>query len=370
PGDQHIARRHRIGGDDLHMLRKLRVRPADLRGDAVRVMRVQPDRDLRFLPQRRQYLANDGTEFCLPVPGGQGGKRLGETAEQQLRDGLGRCFGDGGHLFPRDAELRGNGRERAARRGGVVRFPFYCRRVIPLPPGRGACCANFSGSKHRLDDLRLGRRRPRRVVEILDEQRKARGGSHRMTSSSLPLPISICPCAASSFASATMPACASSTSRSLTGPSASMSSRSILAARSDRLAKNSSLILSDAPFSAIGSLSFSIARSSICTAGPDRRCRSSKVNISDLMRSADSRLRSSSPLRKRVSAWRSRLLNMSAIISCASRRALRARFDMNSARSVFSTPSSTSFCTASMRSIRMTTSMANVSGSRASTRAA
>ena len=43
---------------------------------------------------------------------------------------------------------------------------------------------------------------------------------------------------------------------------------------------------------------------------------------------------------------------------------------MNSARSVRSTPSSTSFCTDSMRSIRITTSIAKLSGSIASTRAA
>ena len=61
---------------------------------------------------------------------------------------------------------------------------------------------------------------------------------------------------------------------------------------------------------------------------------------------------------------------MSAIISCESRRVLRARLDMNSARSVRSTPSSTSFCTLSMRNMRITTSMANESGSSVSTRAA
>ena len=92
---------------------------------------------------------------------------------------------------------------------------------------------------------------------------------------------------------------------------------------------------------------------------PSRRCaaasgspagssvaRSSKVNISALIRSAASRLRSSSAVMKRLSVWRSRLLKISAIISCASRRAVRARLDMNSVRSVRSTPSSTSFCTA------------------------
>jgi hypothetical protein len=61
---------------------------------------------------------------------------------------------------------------------------------------------------------------------------------------------------------------------------------------------------------------------------------------------------------------------MSAISSCESRRLVFARFDMNSLRRVRSTSSSTSFWTASMRSIRMTTSMAKGSGSTPSTFAA
>ena len=167
-----------------------------------------------------------------------------------------------------------------------------------------------------------------------------------------------------------MEACASSTSRSLTGPRDSISSRSILPARSLRLLKNSSRSFSEAPFSASGSVDLSTERSSVCTAMVFRRARSSKLNIRLLMRSAASRLRSSRAAMKRASAWRSRLLKISAIISCASRRVLRARLLMNSARSVRSTPSSTSFCTLSMRSIRITTSMAKLSGSSASTRAA
>ena len=88
------------------------------------------------------------------------------------------------------------------------------------------------------------------------------------------------------------------------------------------------------------------------------------------MRSALSRLRSSSAVRKRVSVLRSRLLKISAMSSCASRRLVRARFEKNSLLSVRSTSSSTSFCTASMRSMRMTTSMAKLSGSCVSTRPA
>ena len=81
-----------------------------------------------------------------------------------------------------------------------------------------------------------------------------------------------------------------------------MSSRSILPARSDRFFKNSSRRPSDAPFNASGSLSFSTARNSPCMAAEDSRDRSSKVNISALILSADSRLRSSSAATKRALA--------------------------------------------------------------------
>ena len=57
---------------------------------------------------------------------------------------------------------------------------------------------------------------------------------------------------------------------------------------------------------------------------------------------------------KRVSVWRSKLLKISAITSCASRRRVCDRLDMNSVRSVCSTRSMTSFCTASIFSMRLT----------------
>ncbi len=88
------------------------------------------------------------------------------------------------------------------------------------------------------------------------------------------------------------------------------------------------------------------------------------------MRSAASRLASSSEVMKRVSVWRSKLLKISAITSWASRRRVCDRLDMNSVRSVASTRSSTSFCTASIFSMRLTTSSERSSGRIASTRAA
>src|SRR5207302_3753979 len=84
----------------------------------------------------------------------------------------------------------------------------------------------------------------------------------------------------------------------------------------------------------------------------------------------DSRFSSSSEVRKRVSVWRSKLLKISAITSWASRRRVCDRLDINSVRSVCSTRSITSFCTASILSIRLTTSSAISSGRIASTRAA
>ncbi len=100
-----------------------------------------------------------------------------------------------------------------------------------------------------------------------------------------------------------------------------------------------------APLSAMASLSLSIVRISVCAEPVSSLIRSSKVNISALMRSAASRFSSSSAVRKRVSVWRSKLLKISAITSCASRRRVCDRFDMNSVRSVCSTRSMTSFCT-------------------------
>ena len=72
---------------------------------------------------------------------------------------------------------------------------------------------------------------------------------------------------------------------------------------------------------------------------------------------------------KRVSVCRSKKLKISAITSWASRRRVCDRFDMNSVRSVLSTRSITSFCTASIRSMRLTTSSASSSGRMPSTRA-
>ena len=100
-----------------------------------------------------------------------------------------------------------------------------------------------------------------------------------------------------------------------------MSSTSILAARVDMLLRKNWRTGSVAPFSAIASLSLSTWRISVCAEPASSLTRSSKVNISVLMRSAASRFSSSSEVMKRVSVWRSKLLKISAITSCASRAA-------------------------------------------------
>src|SRR5882724_9236940 len=126
---------------------------------------------------------------------------------------------------------------------------------------------------------------------------------HQYTSSSSArfLVNMISPLAARSFARLTSSACASSTSRNRTGPSAVMSSKSILPARDDMLPRKKLRTSSLALLSATPSLSLSTWRIRVWAEPESSLTRSSKVNISALMRSADSRFSSSSEVMKRVS---------------------------------------------------------------------
>ena len=92
--------------------------------------------------------------------------------------------------------------------------------------------------------------------------------------------------------------------------------------------------------------------------------------VEDLLVEFVSGMSGAGAVMKRVSVWRSKALKMSAIISWLSRLEVRARFDMNSLRSVCSILSRISRCTGSIRSMRMTHSRAKSSGSEARTRAA
>src|SRR5262245_28856074 len=251
--------------------------------------------------------------------------------------------------------------------------------AVALDPGfalRGVV-AGAIGARLGLRDLRGDLRRRNRLLAPfrsgeVDVEQEFRGCGHQYTSSSSArfLVSVISPLAARSLARLTSSACASSTSRSRTGPIAAMSSSSILPAREDMLPRKKPRTSSLALFSATASLSLSTLRISVWAEAESSLIRSSKVNISALMRSAASRLSSSSEVMKRVSVWRSKLLKISAITSWASRRRVCDRFDMNSLRSVCSTRSITSFCTASIFSMRLTTSSAMSSGRMASTRAA
>src|SRR3954454_10193575 len=161
------------------------------------------------------------------------------------------------------------------------------------------------GGREFLRHLRRGRRSfagPVRSGEVHVEQ-EFRGSGHQYTNSSSArfLVSMISPLAARSLARLTSKACASSTSRSLTGPSAAMSSSSILPAREDMLPRKKARTSSLALFSATPSLSLSTWRISVCAEAASSLTRSSNVNISALMRSADSRFSSSSEVMKRVS---------------------------------------------------------------------
>src|SRR5436190_3419539 len=251
--------------------------------------------------------------------------------------------------------------------------------AIALDPGfvlrgveTGAVGARL-GLGHLVGEFRL--RRPFAALvgcRKVDVEQEFGGCGHQYTSSSSArfLVRVISPLAARSLARLTSSAWASSTSRSRTGPIAAMSSSSILPAPEDMLPRKKARTSSLALFRATPSFSLSILRISVWAEAESSLIRSSKVNISALIRSAASRLSSSSEVMKRVSVWRSKLLKISAITSWASRRRVCDRFDMNSMRSVCSTRSMTSFCTASIFSIRLTTSSAISSGRIASTRAA
>src|SRR6516164_5451919 len=328
---------------------------------------VDPDHEMRCRNQLREAIAYQCRNLAERLAGDQ-------FAAQLARHG--NCDVDGFGFHPR--------LDRAvACRNAFHSDPdfFHGQRgaAVALHPGfaeRGIVTIAIGarlGGGDLLGDFR--RRRGalalvgRREVHVEQEFRRR---SHQYTSSSSArfLVRVISPLAARSLARLTRSACASSTSRNRTGPIAAMSSSNILPAREDILPRKKPRTSSLALLSATPSLSLSTLRISVCADAESSLMRSSKVNISALIRSADSRFSSSSAVMKRVSVWRSKLLKISAITSWASRRRVCDRFDMNSTRSVCSTRSITSFCTASILSIRLTTSSAMSSGRIASTRAA
>src|SRR4051794_3941025 len=236
-----------------------------------------------------------------------------------------------------DTDFLERQRRAAVAFGFCLVLPGFETFAIRAGFGRRDLLGDFGGRGRPVARLVL-----RREVHI---EQEFCGCRHQYTSSSSArfLVSMISPLAARSLARFTSSACASSTSRKRTGPSAAISSSSILPARDDILPRKKPRTSSFALLSAIPSLSLSTWRISVWAEAESSLTRSSNVNISALMRSADSRLSSSSEVMKRVSVWRSKLLKISAITSWASRRLVCDRFDMNSVRSVCSTRSITSF---------------------------
>src|SRR6478609_1451195 len=329
---------------------------------------VDPHHEVRGRDQMRETIAHQRANLAERLAGNQLAAQLARHRHRDV-DGFGLhpCRNPG--KARRDA-LQSDRDLLKSQRGAAVAF----RLRLALP---GLVTVAIGTGLGRCDPLRNLQRRRLPLTPLVrrgevDVEQEFCGGGHQYTSSSSArfLVSMISPLAARSLARLTSSAWASSTSRNRTGPSAAMSSSSILPARDDMLPRKKPRTSSLALFSATPSLSLSMWRISVCADPESSLTRSSKVNISALMRSADSRFSSSSDVMKRVSVWRSKLLKISAITSWASRRRVCDRFDMNSTRSVCSTRSITSFCTASIRSIRPTTSSARSSGRIASTRAA
>src|SRR5882757_5508661 len=329
---------------------------------------VDPDHEMRCRNQVRKTVAHQSGDLTQGLDRNQLAAQLACHRDRDI-DGFGLHPGFNAGEPRRDA-LNGQSDflERQRRAAVAFRLCLALRGVVTV-----AIRAGLGGCDLLSDFRRCGGPFARLVRrgEVHVEQEFC-GSGHQYTSSSSArfLVSMISPLAARSFARLTSSACASSTSRNRTGPSAAMSSSSILPARDDMLPRKKPRTSSLALFQAMPSLSLSTWRISVWAEPESSLTRSSKVNISALIRSADSRFSSSSEVMKRVSVWRSKLLKISAITSWASRRRVCDRLDMNSVRSVCSTRSITSFCTASILSMPFTTSSAMSSGRIASTRAA
>src|SRR5450755_287900 len=329
---------------------------------------VDPDHQMRRRHQVGETVADQSGDLGERLARNQLGAQLARDRDRDV-DGLGLHPDFDAGVARRDA-LDGDADLLERQRGAAVAF----RLRLALAGLVAVAVGPSLGGSDLLRDFRRRGRPLARLVrrgEVHIEQEFC-GGGHQYTSSSSArfLVSMISPLAARSLARLPSSACASSTSRSRTGPIAAISSSSILPAREDMLPRKKPRTSSLALFSAMPSLSLSTWRIRVCADAASSLTRSSKVNISALMRSADSRLSSSSEVMKRVSVWRSKLLKISAITSWASRRRVCDKFDMNSVRSVCSTRSITSFCTASILSMRPTTSSAMSSGRIASTLAA
>src|SRR6195256_2348667 len=260
---------------------------------------VDPDHEMRRRDQMRETIAHQSGDLAKRLAGNQLAAQLARYRNRDI-DGFGLHPGFNAGEACRDA-LNGDPDLLKRQRDAAVAFrlrlalPGIETVAIGVGLGRGDLLRNFRGRGRPLAGLvRRG--------EVHVEQKFCGSGHQYTSSSSARLLVSmISPLAARSFARLTSSACASSTSRNRTGPSAAMSSSSILPARDDILPRKKPRTSSLALFSAPPSLSLSTWRISVCADAESSLTRSSKVNISALMRSAASRFSSSSEVMKRGS---------------------------------------------------------------------
>src|SRR6185437_11048909 len=307
----------RLRQDDQAALEAASLRqPLDLLARGLVERLVDPHHQMRRRDEVRETIADEAGDGAERLGGDQFAAQLARRRDRDV-DGLGFHAGLDAGKPPGDG-LDADPDLLERQRGAAVALGLG----FALAGVEAVAIAACLGSRHLLHELR-GRRRPLaglvRCGKVHVEHEFC-GCGHQYTSSSSArfLVSTISPLAARSLARLTSSACASSTSRSLTGPSAAMSSSSILPARDDMLPRKKARTSSLALFSAIPSLSLSTLRISVCADPASSLTRSSKVNISALMRSADSRFSSSSEVMNRVSVWRSKLLKISAITSWAS----------------------------------------------------
>src|SRR3954465_4295951 len=292
--------------------------PFDLVAGGLVELVVDADDEMRGCDQMGEAVADQRHDRAEPLPDDQFAAQLARHRDRDF-DGLGLHPGlDAG-------ETRGNAAD-----GDADLFQRQRRAAVAFHLGfvLGCLVAGAVGARLRFRDLLrdLGACRGAlarfvgRCEVVVEQEFCGRGHQYTSSSSARFLVSVISPRAAMSLARLTSSAWASSTSRRRTGPIAAMSSWSILAAREDMLPKKKLRTSSLALLSATPSLSLSTLRMRVWAEPESSFTRSSKVNISALMRSADSRLSSSSEVMKRVSVWRSKLLKISAITSWASRR--------------------------------------------------
>src|SRR6185295_9544742 len=269
--------------------------PFDLLAGGLVKLVVDADDEMRGCDQMREAVADQRHDLAERFADDQFAAELARDRDRDL-DGLGLHPGlDAGETRGDAADGDADLFQRQRRAAVALHLCLVLGRFVA---GAVGTCL---GLGDLLRDLGRRRRTLARLVrrsEVHVEQEFC-GCGHQYTSSSSArfLVRVISPLAAMSLARLTSNACASSTSRSRTGPIAAMSSSSILPARDDMLPRKKLRTSSLALFSAMPSLSLSTLRIRVWAEPESSLIRSSKVNISALIRSADSRFSSSSEVK-------------------------------------------------------------------------